>query len=773
MWVESYGEYAEGFMYQYATGILLANMLGRLGSGWHRFNVSGVTVWERSVSSKESTDYLFALKTRTDVRLVVELTRKAGHPSAQVYSSTTPIDYRILNAMVTVDATPNVIMKDLRSGWVTAGKPNYDLEFLTHTAGVGLPTGLNDISRVQGKGGVPEWETSRLLGRLVPTSGYNRFNATVRMRGAPPFKTEKPSIPGFPYLSIGGSNVCGLYVCTPRPMYFDVLTSTLAVNAVVGFENAGNYRINSLVYPNRVDFESPFAFYNFLANSRYAQLVVRAENYPGGDRFGFVPGEAPFPRMSFRYSWAGNNPELWSYSLNVAGEFSFHHTVHIGPVAIKGVGPNRLPSWVIHKSWPVETFVQAMHGYSGSEGIYFYTTQVGQTWPWLEGLATSPPAYLSAPALPSNLLLSSANGPPVGFRGDYTANALTAPKLYVSPVDHLVHLIGAQGGIWNLGHHEFVREESLSGGQYLDAWILERTPKNAKTARRGDPIQSIYALPPYLISMKGHAIVVKKASESLSAFSISPPTNRASWLSFNRRVGPYQSGRNPQNMSAWLSAFRGPAFELNGVTRVSPPRIQGNRFSLVVHISRPLKLTAKTLAAPLMAVVGNTRHKATSILPGVYVLNYNQKTNWTIRAASVPKLSASIVSGPIHSLYANSVTATVINHGTSEWYGTLRLKMGSQTAATDRTWIGGAHAKTIGLRWIPSTAGRKTLSLEADGRSLAHDKILVIATPRGSVQSLGPLSVPKGSAADGIVVGLIGLITLGGSVVAWRRLTAI
>lgn len=761
-------------MYQYATGILLANMLGRSGSGWHRLNVSGVTVWESSVVSKESTDYLFALKTRTDVRLVVELTRKAGHPSARVYSGTTPIDYRMVNGIVTVNAAPNVTMEDLRSGWMTAGKPNYDLKFMTHTQGVGLPTGLNDISRVQGTNGVPEWEISRLLGRLVPTSGYNRFNATVRMQGAPPFKTEKTSIPGFPYLSIGGRNVCsGLYVCTPSPMYFDVLTSTLAVNPVVGFENAGNYRINSLVYPNRVDFESPFAFYNFLANSRYAQLVVRAENYPAGDGFGFVPGEAPLPRMSFRYSWAGTNPELWSYSLDVAGEFSFHHTFHIGPIAIQGVGPNRLPSWVVHQSWPVETFVQAMRGYAGSEGIYFYTTQVGQTWPWLEGLATSPPAYLSEPALPANLSLSSADGPPVGFRGDYTANALTAPKLYVSPVDHLIHLIGAEGGIWNLGHHEFVREESLSGGQYLDAWILERTPKNAKTARRGHPIQSIYALPPYLIYMKGHAITVKKASESLSVFSISPPTNRASWMSFNRRVGPYQSGRNPQNMSAWLSAFRGATFELNGVALMSPPRIQGNRFSVVLRISRPLQLTAKPSGAPLVEVVGNTRHKATSILPGVYVLNYNQKTNWTIRAASLPKLSASIVSGPIHSLYANSVTATVINYGTSEWYGTLRLKTGSETAATDRTWIGAAHAKKIELRWIPSTAGRKTLSLRVDGRSLAQDRILVIPTPRGSVQSLGPLSVPKGRAIDGVVVSLIGLITLGGSVIAWRRFTAI
>jgi hypothetical protein len=426
---------------------------------WHG-TVDGVPLWVTVVAKdyalgrpqgpwwhwgNTATDtYLLAVGHPNQVRLILSFDRQRdGLPEAKLYAGVynrdhgnEPLRYTLRDGRIGVLSAarhPYLTIRPHHGGWLVDGKPNYHLTVLVDGPtiyGVGpanAPTDgtIDAIINVGGRHGRPRWETQRLGHDPAPTAPYSRFSATKRMSGAPPLMLLPPLMPTFPYLGAAARFGDQWLSGNPPPCLFVLHPGLLLLQSFVGFKNAGTYWINSVSPPPRTDFESPFAFYNFLPSSRYSQLVIRADQFPPGDRHGYAPHRSQ--QTAFRYSWKMRDPARWIYSLELEGFHPLADRIRVGRTAVRGISPVDLPDWVIGKSWPYATFVQAMPGFTGSEGIYFYGgVDSAEDWKWLTGSALSSPGYLKSPLLPhaAELTRIADYGLPAGFRGEYSAHLL-------------------------------------------------------------------------------------------------------------------------------------------------------------------------------------------------------------------------------------------------------------------------------------------------------------------------------------------------------------
>jgi len=725
--------------------------------------------YEAPISNGET--YLIATGRATNVRVAIDFTPDHQKAEALFYEgSNLPNNVLALAQAGTLSQMPPTIRVATKNGgWLVHGKTNYSIQY-QNFSGQRL---ISESVIGSSKPGIPSWQTTRTIFNPHPTYGIPRFGAEIRLPGSPAVALQSSFFKGFPLFGVGTEQTINWFVNNSSPFFLNLNTGQVEENSAVGFEDGGVYRFNSLTYPPYVDFESPFAFYTF-THSRNAELVVRAQQFPVGDPFGPLP--ANIQRSYFRLSWKMGNTGVWSYSVSVQGFHAYHSIIRLGKTSISAPLPSVYPQWVSSKVWPYVTFVQSMAGYPGSEGIYFDSGgSAPPVWPWLAGFSLSPPRYLVNPYLQQKAVLSHVTSMalPTGFRMESNSAATKKPLLYVSLIDDLVHLVGAQSGIWNLGHHRILREENLTGGNYIDAWILEKISKSVKPLVGGTAIESVYAVPPYLIYLGKRTLIIKKASEALSDFTIDPPTNRKSWLAFTRRVAPYQTGRDPQDLSSWLSGFRGLASTVKNAILIGSPRVQGNDFSVVIHLTRTLDPSVR-LSGLAVTEIGPDRLRSAgkSLLPGIYVLDYNKNSGWTIRSATMPTLSAKVSTAePIRSLRTNALRITVANHGTSQWYGTVSVSVRGDMVGNETGWLNGSSAKTFDVNWSPRSGGQQEIVVRADHKVIEANDVSVVATSRGTVWSLWPLSVPQGTPVDGMIDALVGILIVGGSVVTWRRLT--
>lgn len=759
-------------------------------TGSHRWEsrIDGVAVWVTQIGPKAlikhdsaqgwdeapispGVTYLISTNRPSDIRVAIVFTHKHNRSVALFYDGANlPKNVIPLARDESLDSMPPAIRVTTKmGGWIVDGQVNYSFQFQSYD-GTRL---ISQSASGSLKPGVPSWETGRSVFNPHPTDGISRFGAAIRLPGAPPVDLQSSFFHGFPLFGVGIGQNINWFVNNPSPFFLNLNTGQMEENSTVGFEDGGVYRFNSLSYPPYVDFESPFAFYTF-THSRNAELVVRAQQFPKGDLFG--PAPTNIQRSYFRLSWKMGNTGDWTYSVSVQGFHPYHSTIHLGKTSLLAPLPSRYPQWVISKVWPYRTFVQSMAGYPGSEGIYFDSGgSAPPVWPWLAGFSVSPPQYLVDPYLPKLAVLSHVTSMalPPDFRMESSSEAERRAVLYVSPIDDLVHLVGATSGIWNLGHGRVLREENLTQGNYLDAWILDKVPKHAKTAEKSTAIESLYATPPYLVYASKHKMIIKKAFESLSDFTIAPPTNRQTWINFTHKIAPYQKGRNPENLSSWLAGFHGLSSTLKNVTIVGRPRIQANDFSLVMRINRLINPSVQMPGLALTEIgPQGLRHAGGNLSPGIYVLNYNKSSGWTIRSATLPSLSAKVTTrGPLRSLHTNELTLTVDNHGTSRWYGTIRIGSERKIVGSETGWIDGSSGRRFNINWSPTSGGKQQIVVRVGRKVIGTRDVSVITTPRGTIWSLWPLSIPQGIPIDGILDALVAILIVGGSVVTWRRLT--
>lgn len=733
-----------------------------------------------------STDaYLFAAGSPDRVLLVLSFDTLAdGTPEARFYlnqAGSKPLDYSLdggeLNVQ-TANGHPYLVMRPNGGGWLVDSKPNYNLTLSIFDADTtqqeGQHTTDDTPSTILHVGslhpGIPDWQTQELLNDPSPGRGYMRFGAGLRMPGSPPFKVATPLMPDFPFLGIGNGTI-NWYDENPSPLYLDAARPEFHVFPFTGFAIGGSYEFTSLSRPPNPDFESPFAFYNLDPTSRHAQLLVRAESFPAGDVFG--PAPTNLQRSSFRYSWSGQTSDQWAYSLHVGGSYPYTQQVQVGNVRVWGVPPDELPEWVISKPWPLVTFVEAVDGYPGSEGIYFYTAQGSAPWPWLSGASTHPPDFLAEPYLLPTATLSNRGGEglPPGFRGEFIADNNARIGLYLSPIDHRVHLTNAQGGVWNLGQSLVLREHNLNGGPYVDAWTLERVPAQEATedppkALPGQVEQAIYALGKYLIYASPAGVRILEGAGSVVNIPLSPPTDSATWHEFNRQTAALvQHPRDPRDLASWLSAFHGRTLTLDGAL-VKDVRISNDSFRFELDLQ------------PGFRAHGDPLFNVQTLRPGRYAVSFDR--GFTIEPLTGSGVILSVGMMPDQDLQVGEPVQLRIeatSTGPDDRLGATLHVLVHQDGTSQEIWrqvvdVESDRPARTALVWQPSAAGNWDVEIVLEDA----DRVVL-------AQSVHEATVASGPALDErTVLALSSLsrwqfttffILFGASIVVWSLLRPI
>lgn len=677
----------------------------------------------------ETDAYLFAFNQPNNVRIILSFETKGGLPEAQLYLNQwgqRPLAYSLQGDQLSLlDPTlPTITVRPEEGGWLVNGRPNYRLTLVQDGLRCDLPVNPDGIPDMEVKVGVdgeglPLWQTSRRLNDPHPNWGCFRFGVELRMPNSPPFKVAPGLLPGFPYLGIA-REATDWFSENPNPLLFDLRKNHLEVNPFTGFQNGGMYVINSNTPGPDVAFESPFIFYNFDPTTRYAHLVVRGLHFPRWVEFG--PEPYSLERTSFRYSWKTDEETAWRYSVNVAGFYPYPSNLEVGGEKFKAPSANATPKFVVGQPWPLVTFVEATRGYPGSEGIYFYTSQSDAHWDWLSGSVDRPTPEFEAPYLPEgdDLVRTSDRALPRGFRGEYSAAYFQKPTLYLSPFDGQLHLLNAQGGLWNLGAGRVLRYHRLGQAPYVNGWTRERVP--SKQARElGEPIkalpgtleEALYALEGYLLYAGPQGVEIRRATYRLADTPLAPPTDRQSWQAFRQRVRGL-APRDPQNLRGWLEGSPGPGIVLPGA-----------RFEGVRLIPQGLRLTL-TLAAPFAGGQG-----LPALAAGRQILEYNRTRGWSRQTATPARLEVALENRTVQQYTATPLRLTLRNVGSLDWSGPVEVWAGDTLL---KTWpqlnIAGGQSWSEEVAFAASHPGPQQLTLRVEGRILAQSPLEVLPNPR-------------------------------------------
>ena len=496
--------------------------------------------------------YLFALDRPDNVRFALVFTSpKSGRQATLIYArkAQDPLPVRQSGTATTlgdVSAYPHLVITTPASDWAVNGQASYRLKLVGDgVAGqenvTSTPDGIPDVLRLvtPGADGLPLRDETTVTQNPFPNRGYSRYGLQQRAAPGGVFQTWPALMPTFPYLGAGQRRP-DWFSSNPNPFYFNVGSGELQFFPFTGFQTAGMYGINSLTVDKK-DFENAFVLYPLRSGpgSSYADLVIRSKSFPAGDRFG--PSPSTLARTTFRYSWKTEDPQLWTYSLGLAG-----------PNAVIGAATDQvaieasyraLPALVSGAAWPAVSFVQAMNGYTGSEGIYHYSVQDDRVW---QAFQPNPPRtfVLGSPLFQADTRLGpdAEHALPLSFRGEYLFGAARKVSLYRSELDGLVHLKGAQEGFWSVRPGQYLYFSDLNQDGIMDSIQECRTPDAAVPGSTTPPAAEAPArrvCDAQLVRL-GHSAVlvadgkvsVKRGLNPSAASAVTVPTSAASWASF-------------------------------------------------------------------------------------------------------------------------------------------------------------------------------------------------------------------------------------------------
>jgi hypothetical protein len=438
---------------------------------------------------------------------------------------------------------------------------------------------------------------------------------TVNERG-----NEPPLEPMWPWPYFGpltyGYLTAGRHDTSQPPIQMDWETGTLT--AVGEFVSSRGNDAQWFIYsnevlgpglPNRPNFENPFAWYD-LAGDRDGQpeLAIRLVYYDQNDPI-FVRGNYSSPMNVVRYSWDQTNDDHWDYKLGLLGSYPITTTVRAAGMEIATVPYDDFPRWVLDKSWPIATFVAAEGVRARGEGIYVWDPSAWLTERYYTG-------FTDTPWPPDDVLADRAEDQhdlgniPVGYRGEYHLNLGEQVRLYVSPVDHKLHLRGASHGTWNIDETSELQYADRSGDGYLDEWryLVDGTLE-----------QQLNVAGPHLVFTTPDEVVVRQVTMPAPIWEGEPPADTASWETLGAVLEPFlpDLGLPPRerllaqiDLRRMLDRFEGPTAEIRSASlRDIRPDGEGARF--VLDLANGFRASGPDL----LGIEGRP--------PGSYVVSYD------------------------------------------------------------------------------------------------------------------------------------------------------
>lgn len=485
----------------------------------------------------------------------------------------------------------------------------------------------------------------------------------------------------------------------------------------------------------RYGWESPFAFYDLQGDEDgLPEMAIRLVSGEYASEVGYY--------HEARYTWAQTR-EAADYRLYLIGRNEYTDVVSYPVYPVSHVPYEKVPYYVTDAIWSGAIFAEDEKEVYGSlgEGIYengeFASVLREKV---LEGKDAPLPEYI-----PTN----------VGLREEYNFAFDDSPRLYFSPVDRRLHLVGAEKGILILSAdtvegplygglrydftarqlrsgdvtiHEAVEYADIDGDGYLDQWTH---------LREGQPEARLVQMGELLIYWRGQRLLIKKPEASLrpALFEMSPPRDSEEWADLQSALAAHTGTRESRpaakDLKGMFDSAEGETFALNGISLLSvSPRPYG--FGLLVELQEGFE-------APVGLKVAGEESLAT----GQYFLRYDGA--FSLQEATPPRLEigpggVSFELEALDDLHSLEMSATVVNGGIRDAEEVLvrfyqgEPGRGGSFLGEETTHVPGEASQTVSITWVPKRSGNYVIYVEASaGDAALGDQSVAIANAAISV----------------------------------------
>jgi hypothetical protein len=441
------------------------------------------------------------------------------------------------------------------------------------------------------------------------------------------------------------------------------------------------------------DMENPFAFYDMAADGDgVPELSVRSEYYDRNDP-SFESGRFSQPIESIRYSWDQDNDGMWDYKVDVTGRHEITTTVDFSTFTVHTVPYTEFPTWVVGQRWDTGTLV-AVEGdpYSSSEGIY-----EGFFRQWRDEYVTG---------WSDTAELATAEEVRIGLRQEYTPELGHQPELYLSAVDHKLHLRNAWAGVWNIDDRQRIRYGDLDGDGILDRWMLTvasgRSPEKV--------VKEVYVGGGLAIYHDAARLRLVRAEPILALFGGLPPANHEDWLELEAALKLEAPGFAPTDLMSMIEQFTGPTTDVEAAT-LSGLGLAADGLHFVVSLAPGFRVTEDANGVGLA-----------ELQPGSYLVSYDGEFRHQPLAPPHLDMTASSLafdSQPTQAAWT-TVRATVRNSGQQD-VASIPLRLLAtrgnappQILAEEQVFVPGGGELVVEGNWRPQLPGAWTVWVEAD-----------------------------------------------------------
>lgn len=455
--------------------------------------------------------------------------------------------------------------------------------------------------------------------------------------------------------------------------------------------------------------ENPFAFYNLHGDhDGAAELKLRAvtEDYDRRRRNVIVYNE-------IRYSWAqaGNNPE---YRLYLIGQVVNSETNWYPLYSVSHVSYEDLPSFVLTRPWKGAAFAEYESDTprAFTEGIY----ENLRFTPALRDRLLDHRDIELPPYIPMYLRL----------REEYNfSDYQRQPRLYFSPIDQRLHLVGARQGIVIFSacttgvsdmDFDFTDEELEEGNLLIDASVIYSDTCNDGYVDTWSYMEENHPIT-QLVFRRGAALLATESSIAIkhlptsmgpSSWEALPPAEPTEWQMFQDRLAPAAADRRPMDdLTGMFVDLSGESFVLTPAELLNAS-VQPDK--LVAHIA------TTGFAAPLPPSILTSLPQP--IPAGEYVILDRQGNFW-LEQPTPPQvqLSAITFSPTPNSLQdepSGVIEFSVQNTGTldaeqSEVVVEEESNAGLTTLLTQTVVIPAQGHTDFRIPWSPTFTGPRTI----------------------------------------------------------------
>jgi hypothetical protein len=470
---------------------------------------------------------------------------------------------------------------------------------------------------------------------------------------------------------------------------------------------------------NHLDFENPFAYYD-LADDHDGrpELIIRNEYSPPGSvgewvRGQFRPRGALDQAMEFfRYSWNQDNDVYWDYKLSLIGHNVLTNVVSFPDFDVVSIPYDQYP-WILTEKmeWDGATFVQVeADAETSSEGVYDWD---------------------DIPALSRQFIYGIGDELKVGqsdiraaLRGEYRLEQFLSPRLYFSPVDHKLHLLGAEAGVWNLDDALRVRYEDMDGDGYFDQWqSTRRSPPQGpeRTFSDRNPfdeeavdervMKSLQLAAGMLIYADSGQVRLVRTVVEPSLFETLPPRDHDEWLVLGQQLDRHAADFAPDGLLEMASQFQGPTTHIQGATLIDF-RLTEDGFRFVLKLQPGFQVTDEA-----------NQLDVNDLTDGSYLVAYDGEFEvQPLTPAQLTVPQGGITSEPLSPQQGSWATIRVVVHNSGLQDATsvpvaVYAEQGEgepSLVGEEEVFVPGEGESVLELAWWPVEAGEWTIWVDAE-----------------------------------------------------------